>query len=48
MPTTKITKKDGEYRVRLFIDGVYQKDMDYFTDDKEDAELTAKAMMVLG
>ena len=33
--------QDGEYRVKLFIDGVYQENCDYFTDDKEDARLTA-------
>lgn len=44
MQYTKITKKDGEYRVRLFVDGVHVKDADYFTNDREDAEGTAKAM----
>jgi len=43
--TTKTTRQDGEFRVRLFIDGVYQAGADYFTDDKEDAQVTA-AMMV--
>ena len=43
--TTKITKNaDGEYRVRLFIDEVYQAGADYFTDDKQDAIDTAKHM----
>lgn len=42
--TTQISKQDGEYRVRLFIDGIYQAGGDYFTDDKEDAENTAKSM----
>ena len=43
--TTKITRKpDGEFRVRLFIDGRYQPGVDYFTDDREDAEATADAM----
>ncbi len=42
--TTKITKHDGEYRVRLFIDGVYQTEADYFTDDKADACATAEKM----
>lgn len=44
--TTKISKKDGEYCVKLYIDGVYQKGADYFTDDKEDAEGTAKQMIL--
>ena len=43
--TTKMTKRDGEFRVRLFIGGVYQAGADYFTDDKEDAISTAKAMI---
>lgn len=43
--TTKISKKEGEYRVRLFIDGVYQAGGDYFTDDKTDAKRTAEAMV---
>ncbi len=43
--TTKIKKSvDGEYRVRLFIDGKYQAGGDYFTDDKKDAVSTAKHM----
>ena len=44
MNTTKITKSDGEYRVRLFVDGEYQPGADYYTDDKEDALETAAAM----
>lgn len=42
--TTKISKVDGEYRVRLFIDGEYQAGADYFTDDKQDAQDTAAHM----
>lgn len=42
--TTKIVKSDGEYRVKLYHDGVYQPEADYFTNDKEDAVLTAKLM----
>lgn len=41
---TKITKNDGEYRVRLFINDEYQAGADYFTDDKQDAVSTAKLM----
>ena len=42
--TTKRTRRDGEYRVRLFIDGEYQPGADYFTDDLDDAKATAKSM----
>jgi hypothetical protein len=43
--TTTITNTDSdEFRVRLFIDGVYQAGADYFTNDKKDAESTADAM----
>ena len=42
--TTKISRQNGEYRVRLFIDGVYQAGADYFTDDKQDAYATAATM----
>lgn len=42
--TTKTTKRDGEFRVRLFINDEYQAGADYFTDDKEDAEITAQIM----
>ena len=41
---TAITEDDGEYTVRLFIDGVHQAGADHFTDDPEEAEETAKAM----
>jgi hypothetical protein len=41
---TTIRKQDGEYAVRLHIDGVFQKEATYYTDDKEDAEATAEAM----
>jgi hypothetical protein len=43
--TTKITKSDDEFRVRLFIGGEYQAGADYFTDDREDAKGTAAAMI---
>lgn len=48
MITTKTTKQDGEYRVRLFIDGEYQAGADYFTTDKQDAKDTAAAMVANG
>ena len=41
---TRISELDGEYRVRLFIDGEYQAGADYFTDDVAEAHETAKAM----
>ena len=41
---TRISESDGEYRVRLFIDGEYQAGADYFADDIEEATETAKAM----
>jgi hypothetical protein len=35
-----------EYRVKLYVDGIYQgEDSDYHTDDKEDAFDTAKALV---
>lgn len=47
--TTKITKSaDGEYRVRLFLNGVYQAGADYFTDDRDDANETAALMRANG
>lgn len=43
--TTKISRTiDSEYRVRLFIDGVYQAGCDYFTDCITDANATAVLM----
>ena len=35
----------GEYKVRSYVDGLYQgEENDYFTDDREDAEVTAEAI----
>lgn len=50
MNTTKISydRDYSEYRVRLFVDGVYQAGADYFTDDKADAKATAKHMQANG
>ncbi len=47
MIETKIQSKNkhGEYVVQLIIDGVHQVDADYYTDDREDAALTASAML---
>jgi hypothetical protein len=44
--TTKISynKEYAEYRVRLYIDNVYQRDADYFTNCKTDAKMTALHM----
>lgn len=43
--TIKRKASTGEWVVRLHINGVHQKDADYFTDDKKDAEDTALAMV---
>lgn len=48
MNTTKTTKQGGEYRVRLFVDGIYQAGADYYTNDKQDAEGTAAHMIANG
>lgn len=42
--TTKIWYRDGECRVKLYHDGVYQPGADYFTNDREDAMQTAAKM----
>ena len=43
---TTIKKNDwSEWVVRLFIDGKHQKAADYFTNDREDATITAAAMV---
>ena len=44
--TTKTSKTtEGEYRVRLFIDGIYQAGADYFATDKAEASATAALMI---
>jgi hypothetical protein len=44
--TTKTSKTtEGEYRVRLFIDGIYQAGADYFASDKAEANATAAFMI---
>lgn len=50
MNTTKIiyNREYEEYRVRLFVNGVYQAGADYFTDDRDDAIATAKHMEAKG
>lgn len=35
----------NEYRVKLYINGVWRADADYFTDDKADALQTANVMV---
>ena len=43
--TTKIKRNEwDEYEVHLYEDGTHVEAATYFTDDKEDATLTAKAM----
>ena len=44
----KTTKSNGEYRLRLFINGEYQAGADYFTDCKEDARETERLMFRFG
>lgn len=41
----KVHKKDNEYVVSIHSDGKHNAKADYFTDDKEDAHGTAKAML---
>ena len=41
---TTIKKIDGEFIVRLHINGNYQKNSDYFTRSKKDAKQTAQLM----
>jgi hypothetical protein len=38
--------ENNEYRVKFYVNGVHQKDADYFTDDKQDAFNTADAWVV--
>lgn len=42
--TIKRNRATGEYTVRLHYKNVHQRKLDYFTDDKEDAIGTARAM----
>ena len=42
----KIRKNDyGEYVVKVFVNGIYDESMTYYTNDKEDAIMTRQAMM---
>ena len=41
----KVHKKEDEYVVSIHSDGKHNAKADYFTDDKEDAHGTAKAML---
>lgn len=43
----KINRQDGEYRVRLYVSGQYQKDADAFETDRCAAFGTARAMIGL-
>ena len=47
MIETKIKKRNsaGEFTVELFVDGIHQKEADYFTDDRKDAATTAADML---
>lgn len=42
-----VSKLDGEYRVKLYIFNVYQKDADYFDTSKSSAYSTARCMLGL-
>lgn len=42
--TTKIVKRDGEWIVRVYEYGVLNPNRDYFTNDREDAQGTARAI----
>jgi len=44
---TTIRKVDGEYQVRLYVDGKINKEATYFTSDKQDAINTARVMEAL-
>lgn len=41
---TKIVKDEDEYIVKCWVNGVRYSNMDYFTDDKEEAEDTEVCM----
>lgn len=43
--TNRVRRGFDEYRVRLFADGAHVADADYFTDCRDDAESTARAMV---
>lgn len=45
MWTAKIVKREGEYRVRFYFDGKPDSEMDYFTNDRSDADGTARDML---
>jgi hypothetical protein len=46
--STKMARKDGEYIVRAYDqDGKRWPDCDYFTDDRQDALDTARAMLII-
>ena len=42
----KVKRNDwGEYVVQVYVNGTYSEDSTYYTDDKEDAEMTRCQMM---
>ena len=41
---SKVRKIDGEYVVKVYIDGEYSEDYTYYTDDKEDADKEGEAV----
>ncbi len=42
---TTFNRHWNEYCVKLFVDGKHLEQADYFTDDKQDADDTAKFMV---
>ncbi len=44
--TYKLKRKQstGEWVVRAFVDGVYNEDMTYYTDDLDDAKATMRML----
>lgn len=42
--TIRKDRDTGEYVVKLYINGKHQVDADYFAEDKDDAECTARDM----
>jgi len=45
MTRFRIVKDDGEYQVVVIEDGRRNEARTYYTDDREDAELTMQAMI---
>lgn len=48
MAIVRYNPETEEYIVRFYVDGVYQENADYFTDDKGDAQGTADVFIKSG